>query len=129
MQGVKKDNVTYQPVKRKVDMEGSKGNSSEVQETGKVNNAVNESPSIRNKWNVNQSVLDSIRKSANKFFVLIDDPGEEGNDEDVNVVHNEEDDVFMDLNRSASKVARNEMNSSYASVLNDSGGRSGTILN
>ncbi|GJZ48771.1 RNA-directed DNA polymerase, eukaryota, reverse transcriptase zinc-binding domain protein [Tanacetum coccineum] len=92
MQGVKKDNVTYQPVKRKVDVEGSKGNSSEVPETGKVNNAVNESPSIRNKWNVNESVLDSIRKSANKFFVLIDDPGEEGNDEDVNVFQNEEDD-------------------------------------
>nr|GEY82131.1 hypothetical protein [Tanacetum cinerariifolium] len=44
MQGVKKDNVTYQPVKRKVEVEGSKGNSSVVQETEKVNNAVNESP-------------------------------------------------------------------------------------
>ncbi|GJR36053.1 hypothetical protein Tco_1211737 [Tanacetum coccineum] len=94
----------------------------------KVNNVVNESPSIRNKWNVNQSVVDSI-KNANKFFILIDDPGEEGTDEDVNVVQNEEDDVFVDLNRSASKVARNEMNSSYDSVLNDLGGRSGTILN
>nr|GEX03552.1 hypothetical protein [Tanacetum cinerariifolium] len=92
MQGVKKDNVTYQPVKRKVDVEGSKGNSSVVQETKKVNNAVNESPSIRNKWNVNQLVMDSIRRSANKFSVLIDDPEEEGNDEDDNVVQNEEED-------------------------------------
>nr|GEX15550.1 RNA-directed DNA polymerase, eukaryota, reverse transcriptase zinc-binding domain protein [Tanacetum cinerariifolium] len=92
MQGVKMDNVTYQPVKKKVNVEGSKGNSSVVHETEKVNNAVNESPSIRNKWNVNQSVMDSIRRSANKFFVLIDDPGEEGNDEDDNVVQNEEDD-------------------------------------
>nr|GEX32933.1 RNA-directed DNA polymerase, eukaryota, reverse transcriptase zinc-binding domain protein [Tanacetum cinerariifolium] len=59
MLGVKKDNVTYQPVKRKVDVEGSKGNSSEVQETKK-------------------SIM--------------------------------------------CNVARNEMISSYASILNDSGG-------
>nr|GEW25189.1 RNA-directed DNA polymerase, eukaryota, reverse transcriptase zinc-binding domain protein [Tanacetum cinerariifolium] len=38
-----------------------------------------------------KSVVDSIRKSANKFSVLIDDPREEGTDEYVNVVHIEKD--------------------------------------
>ncbi|GKG03077.1 hypothetical protein Tco_0310713, partial [Tanacetum coccineum] len=126
MQGTKKNNVTYQPAKKKVTVEESIGNISDNMETGKstqVENGnpstsnkwtqvENGSPNTSNKWNVNQDIFDSIRRSANKFSVLSDDPGDERAKENVSEVITEEDDAFVDLNRSASKIARNELNSS-----------------
>ncbi|GJV55861.1 RNA-directed DNA polymerase, eukaryota, reverse transcriptase zinc-binding domain protein [Tanacetum coccineum] len=100
--GTKKTNVMYQPVSKKDAKEVDKGNNSDEQVAVKVNNEKNKSPVMRNKWNVNKSVVDK----------------------DVNEAQNEDDDVFVELNGSASKVARNEISSSYASVLNNSGGKS-----
>nr|GEZ13645.1 RNA-directed DNA polymerase, eukaryota, reverse transcriptase zinc-binding domain protein [Tanacetum cinerariifolium] len=70
-----------------VNVEGGIGNSSAIHEVGKDKNVENGSPSTRNKWNVNQDVVDSIRRSANKLSIMIDDPGDEGTKEDVNEVH------------------------------------------
>ncbi|GJU19093.1 hypothetical protein Tco_1147059 [Tanacetum coccineum] len=70
----KKTNVMYQPVSKKDVKEVDKGNNSDEQGAVKVNNEKNESPVMRNKWNVNKFMVDSIRRSANKFSVLIDDP-------------------------------------------------------
>ncbi|GJZ52112.1 RNA-directed DNA polymerase, eukaryota, reverse transcriptase zinc-binding domain protein, partial [Tanacetum coccineum] len=65
--GTKKTNVMYQPVSKKDAKEIDKGNNSDEQGAVKDNNEKNESPVMRNKWNVNKSVVDSIRRSANKF--------------------------------------------------------------
>ncbi|GJV56808.1 RNA-directed DNA polymerase, eukaryota, reverse transcriptase zinc-binding domain protein [Tanacetum coccineum] len=112
-QGTKKNNVTYEPVnkekvnvdKEKVNAKGSMGSSSNVQNADNGKKVESGSPNTRNKWKVNNEVIDSIKRSANKFSVLIDDPGDEGTNDDFNEVHDEEDDVFVDLNSFASKIA------------------------
>ncbi|GJU13272.1 RNA-directed DNA polymerase, eukaryota, reverse transcriptase zinc-binding domain protein [Tanacetum coccineum] len=93
LEALKEETRKEEEVNRRINMEGIMGNSSVVQEAGNGKNVENGSPSTRNKWNVNQEIVDSIRRSANKFSILIDDHGEERTKEGVNEDHDEEDDV------------------------------------
>ncbi|GKE61189.1 hypothetical protein Tco_1511556, partial [Tanacetum coccineum] len=51
------------------------------------------SPSNKNRWKVQDDIIDSIRKSANKFFVLVEED-EESNNDSLNEFMKEEQDVY-----------------------------------
>ncbi|GJT04720.1 RNA-directed DNA polymerase, eukaryota, reverse transcriptase zinc-binding domain protein [Tanacetum coccineum] len=109
VQGNGKNNVIYKPIvkeksQKEVGVESSNQNTKE-QRSGDV---VNGSPNERTKWNVNKEVIDNIKRSANKFSVLRDDPGDEETSDEENKANEEEEDVLVDLDSSASKTTRNE---------------------
>ncbi|GJZ59818.1 RNA-directed DNA polymerase, eukaryota, reverse transcriptase zinc-binding domain protein [Tanacetum coccineum] len=84
------------------------------------------SPKTSPGWNVNKNIIESIRKSANKYYVLTDLTEGGGTLEnhdpvDLEEVDLEEVDVYEDLHGSASKMAQNELHCRYANGLNESG--------
>ncbi|GJT80579.1 disease resistance TIR-NBS-LRR class family protein [Tanacetum coccineum] len=109
VQGNGKNNVIYKPIvkeksQKEVGVESSNQNTKEQ----RPEDVVNGSPNERTKWNVNKEVIDNIKRSANKFSVLRDDPGDEETSDEENKANEEEEDVLVDLDSSASKTTRNE---------------------
>ncbi|GKD48512.1 RNA-directed DNA polymerase, eukaryota, reverse transcriptase zinc-binding domain protein, partial [Tanacetum coccineum] len=96
-QGKKKNNVVYrQVVRRKVNEENDmgSGNKESVFSSDEVNRG---SPEVKASWKVHEGIIDSIRKSANKYSVLENEP--DGTDfvEGVNEVIEEQNDVYEEV--------------------------------
>ncbi|GKC84706.1 RNA-directed DNA polymerase, eukaryota, reverse transcriptase zinc-binding domain protein, partial [Tanacetum coccineum] len=73
-------------------------------------------------WNVQHDIIDSIRKSANKYVVLDEENEIERLFENGNEVEKEVKDVYEETSGSARNIAHNEIGSSYVEVLNGKGG-------
>ncbi|GJY22645.1 RNA-directed DNA polymerase, eukaryota, reverse transcriptase zinc-binding domain protein [Tanacetum coccineum] len=116
-EGHAKNNVVYRPIEKttnkKNDVESSKASN---KESAKVHGSPGKQSNTG--WVVQQDIIDSIRKSANKFSVLQDD--EDGMINNENEMHDEESDVYEEGEGSASMMSQNEMNYSYAAMLNGS---------
>ncbi|GJW80065.1 RNA-directed DNA polymerase, eukaryota, reverse transcriptase zinc-binding domain protein [Tanacetum coccineum] len=92
-QGAKTNTMIYKPIdKEKTNDEGSVGKSNQEKEVVSGNKVDKRSPNGKTGWNVHKDVIDSIRKSANKLFVLVDELDDEGPKEMVNEYIEEEND-------------------------------------
>nr|GEV21380.1 hypothetical protein [Tanacetum cinerariifolium] len=78
-QDAKKNIEIYKPInKEKTNGEGSMGKSNQEKGVVSGNKVDKRSPNGKTGWNVHKDVIDSIRNSENKLFVLVDEFDDEG---------------------------------------------------
>ncbi|GJU49136.1 RNA-directed DNA polymerase, eukaryota, reverse transcriptase zinc-binding domain protein [Tanacetum coccineum] len=87
-------NVVYQPKVKEKGINDDNNKDCNLNNDGSKSKEVEKgSPSNKNGWKVQDDIIDSIRKSVNKFFVLVEED-EESNNDSLNEFMKEEQDVY-----------------------------------
>ncbi|GJX74877.1 RNA-directed DNA polymerase, eukaryota, reverse transcriptase zinc-binding domain protein, partial [Tanacetum coccineum] len=110
--GANSNRVYYKPVEK----EGTKDRESIVKEV--ENEQMIDKGSPKKGWNVQQDIINSIRKSANKYAMLEEENVNERGSEDEIEMEKENIEVYDETSGSAKKMAQNDITSSYNAVKN-----------
>nr|GEU42660.1 hypothetical protein [Tanacetum cinerariifolium] len=116
--GHKVDKCMCRP-KTMEDLEALKEEDRKEEEANKRSNDEEFVQVNRKKLPYDKQFVKDNRRSANKFSILIDHPGDEETKEDVNKVHDEEDDVFVDLNSSCQGLGKLSKQNVVRDLIND----------